>query len=775
MTQHCKKLLLIFALTANTILMVAQDFTWMHGSSIGNQFTVYGTLGVPGAINTPGIRHSSATWRDNSGNLWLFGGNGYTASNGGNLNDMWKYNISTNQWTWVGGSNQIDQLGVYGTQGVAHPANMPGARYGAETWVDAAGNFWMFGGNGYGSTNANSWLNDLWKYNVSTNQWTWMKGSTIGMQPAVFGTQGIGAPGNTPGAKWSTVTWADAAGNFWLFGGGGFAAGPSGLMNDLWKYDVTANQWIWMMGSNSIGAAGNYGTQHVAAPTNMPGARHYTKVCKDNSGNIWLFGGEGYGSGAVAGRLSDLWKFNPVTTQWTWVSGNNGLNQNGVYGTLGSPNIGNLPGGRQGFYMWGDAMGNIWVFGGKGFPATGALDDLNDMWKYNIANNQWTWVKGNNTANQNGVYGAVGVSAPTNVPGARSYGSTWTDGGGNLWLFGGQGYINSSYHSALNDLWKFGICNLPSPPLDITPPVKKQICAYGATTLSVSSAGNVNWYANPTSGTSLGAGTVYVTPSLSASTVFYAEAITCGPSASRTAVSIIVNPLPVITASANTNSVCVGSSANLAANGASSYTWQPGNQTGFFITVNPPNSTHYTVSATDSNGCIGDTSISIAVLPLPILTVNSNSPVICLGQSSNIGVNGAQIYNWQPGGLQGFLVTVSPSVSTVYTVTGSDAIGCASSATISLVVENCNSIGEGGFTTESISVYPNPSQGDINVEGQGLEKIEIYDLLGRKVKQLTVEGESHQKIACSGLTPGVYTVKILTLRITKTVRLVVEN
>ena len=47
----------------------------------------YGTLGTPAAANTPGTRSGFATWTDNEGNLWLFGGN----AGSGYMNDLWEY------------------------------------------------------------------------------------------------------------------------------------------------------------------------------------------------------------------------------------------------------------------------------------------------------------------------------------------------------------------------------------------------------------------------------------------------------------------------------------------------------------------------------------------------------------------------------------------------------------------------------------------------------------------------------------------------------------
>ena len=64
----------------------------------------------------------------------------------------------------MGGSSAPNAAGTYGTQGTDAPANMPGARLGAVSWKDSAGNLWLFGGNGNASNSTTGELNDLWRY-----------------------------------------------------------------------------------------------------------------------------------------------------------------------------------------------------------------------------------------------------------------------------------------------------------------------------------------------------------------------------------------------------------------------------------------------------------------------------------------------------------------------------------------------------------------------------------------------------------------------------------
>jgi hypothetical protein len=248
----------------------------------------------------------------------------------------------------------------------------PGARFGAVTWTDSFGNFWLFGGYRYDTNGTNGGaLNDLWKY--SNGEWTWESGAQLINQPGVFGTQGLPAPDNVPGARDWSVGWTDSSGNLWLFGG----TGPTGWLNDLWKY--SNSQWTWMSGSFQGGQPGIYGVQGVPAPANTPGARQQSVSWTDSSGNFWLFGGNGLDWARRPGLLNDVWKYN--NGQWTWLSGSSVVNQSGAYGTEGTLFPGNIPGGRGALSGWIDVKGNLWLFGGCGL-AGGAEGNLSDLWMY---------------------------------------------------------------------------------------------------------------------------------------------------------------------------------------------------------------------------------------------------------------------------------------------------------------------------------------------------------------------------------------------------------
>jgi len=459
MALLCLKSLFLFILIAcfcTDLSAQADQWTWMKGDNSPFISGVYGTKGVAATTNKPGSRRLSISWTDKAGNFWLFGGNGYDLQgNLGYLNDLWKYDVSTNNWTWIKGDSIADRPGVYGTAGVSSPANKPGGRRRSVAWTDTSGNLWLFGGNGYASTVSSSgYLSDLWKYNIATNEWTWVKGDNTADNSGVYGTKNTPSAANKPGARYGAVSWADTQGFLWLFGGLATVSESQAELNDLWKYNISTNMWTWVSGSNAANASGTYGTKGVSSASNTPGAREYAVTWTNGSDNLFLFGGSGLAVAGEDGYLNDLWRFNTTTNHWTWIKGNNVANADASYGSKGVSSETNTPGAREYSCKWADAMGNLWLFGGDGY-ATGSAGYLNDLWKYDNTTNQWTWIKGNNSVNLTGVYGTKGVSSSTNNPGAREYGVSWTDHAGNFWLFGGDAYYAIDQSDYLNDLWKY--------------------------------------------------------------------------------------------------------------------------------------------------------------------------------------------------------------------------------------------------------------------------------------------------------------------------------
>jgi hypothetical protein len=174
------------------------------------------------------------------------------------------------------------------------------------------------------------------------------------------------------------------------------------------------------------------------------------------------------------------------------------------------------------------------------------------------------------------------------------------------------------------------------------------------------------------------------------------ETITATGCQNTNAVNVTVNPLPTVSVTPTTATICNGESVNLAASGAASYAWSPASglsaTTGANVTATTSASTTYTVTGTDGNGCTNSATTAITVNPLPSATAGSNQ-AICIGQSVAIGANGiaGNTYSWSPSsGLSSASASnpnANPTVTTTYTLTETiTATGCQNTNSVTVTV-----------------------------------------------------------------------------------------
>ncbi|HUC80409.1 MAG TPA: gliding motility-associated C-terminal domain-containing protein [Flavisolibacter sp.] len=116
-------------------------------------------------------------------------------------------------------------------------------------------------------------------------------------------------------------------------------------------------------------------------------------------------------------------------------------------------------------------------------------------------------------------------------------------------------------------------------------------------------------------------------------------------------ISISILSAPAINLSSDT-AICKTGSATLIANGGDSYSWFPiaglsdaGNAT---TIASPDTTTWYYISATNANGCTAKDSVLVTVSPLPVFSVQSSKPVLCVGDSVVLSASGGDHYTWFP-------------------------------------------------------------------------------------------------------------------------------
>ena len=442
-----RKVTTLFIFLTLHLLTSAQGgvWTWVKGDNYTSSQGVRGQVGIANSTDYPSGRYNAAQWTDLDGNFWIFGGQLNT--NPDMCNDLWKFEPANNTWTWVKGPSAWDEQGTYGTQGVPASANVPGARCkGARTWTDLQGRLWLSAGYGYDANGNVGWLDDVWMYDITTNQWTWMKGTNTGNDIyAVYGTLGMESPDNTPGGrKECNSNWVLPDGTFWTFGGDDFNIGP---YNDMWRFNINTNNWAWM-GGGFINT--QYGTLNVESSFYLPTSRRTFTHWQDSANNLYIFGGfDDYDNGT----FNDIWRFNTTNNEWTWIGGEDTENGSGTYVSQCKNDQTLLPGSRfeNRTVQTKGCIDISWSFGGLTNLHDNVLDSYNDLWIYNIVTTEWLWVSGSNEQNPAGNFGIINQPSIANIPPGRGGCCLWVDQSGSLWMWGGADSLGSTW----NDMWNF--------------------------------------------------------------------------------------------------------------------------------------------------------------------------------------------------------------------------------------------------------------------------------------------------------------------------------
>ncbi len=178
---------------------------------------------------------------------------------------------------------------------------------------------------------------------------------------------------------------------------------------------------------------------------------------------------------------------------------------------------------------------------------------------------------------------------------------------------------------------------------------------------------------------------VLATPSI---TTTYTITGVLGVCNGTTAITLSVDPKPVLSTTLSSIPVCEGNTVQAIVSGAGTYTWLPGNLVDDTVYVKPNATTVYTVIGR-SGECYSSDTVRIKITPAPYFNTSLWPVLICPGQSSTLMATGALDYTWAPGGMVNvYSVAVSPTITTVYTVTANSGGPCNSTSLITVSVYN---------------------------------------------------------------------------------------
>lgn len=153
--------------------------------------------------------------------------------------------------------------------------------------------------------------------------------------------------------------------------------------------------------------------------------------------------------------------------------------------------------------------------------------------------------------------------------------------------------------------------------INSTDPSSLTICQGDSTVLTTNAPCGITWFDAPVGGSVIGNDPTFTTPNLTTTTTFYASESGCGSTSSLTAITVTVNPQPVLSVNLPSVMLCYAAKVNLKVTGASSYTWGPETSISCILcsdpVVSPLEPIEYCVVGTNDNVCFAKACIKIDV------------------------------------------------------------------------------------------------------------------------------------------------------------------
>ncbi|MCF8276828.1 MAG: PKD domain-containing protein [Flavobacteriales bacterium] len=253
-------------------------------------------------------------------------------------------------------------------------------------------------------------------------------------------------------------------------------------------------------------------------------------------------------------------------------------------------------------------------------------------------------------------------------------------------LFGGNPNVYWGFTAATggaNNLHQF--CNALNPALIVTSPVQCAGTPVDFQSSSVVSTGLITGFQWDFGDGATATGTQVSHTYAAAGTYTVTLTITSEGCTASNSVQVTINPAPSFSLGLD-QSICAGDSYQMAPTGLAggeTAQWSPTtaltNPSISNPSSNPASNTTYTLTITDANGCTNTDDIGITVNPLPTANAGPDQ-TICTGSATAMAASGGVQYSWNPttdlANASSATTQASPTITTNYTVTVTDANGC---------------------------------------------------------------------------------------------------
>lgn len=378
-------------------------------------------------------------------------------------------------------------------------------------------------------------------------------------------------------------------------------------------------------------------------------------------------------------------------------------------------------------------------------------------WEKTLIGTPPTGIDGNTVV----CFGDVASYSVNTMPGATAYNwalpSGWTGNSNTPLITATTGIIGSvsvtaTYSCGTSAPTVISVTVNPPPIISITSVAPPAVCS--GNTVSIDVNGGVSYTLEP--------GTIIGTPPF---VINAADNTTYSVTGTNT--NGCVNPSPVTvplvvytspTITVNSGSICLGETFTLLPTGATIYSFSS-----LFSNVTPTASGlfSYLVVGTASNSCSGSAISGVTVQPIPNTFASATRTFICDKETTTLTASGAASYTWTHNNSTTISQTISPTLTTSYSLTGINQFGCKKEAAVMVVVSPCAGLEAQSINTEHLAVFPNPSDGLFKVSSPDAGMLILYDMNGRELWNKSIDTGT-QELNLQDYAKGTYLLKYVT-------------
>jgi hypothetical protein len=216
---------------------------------------------------------------------------------------------------------------------------------------------------------------------------------------------------------------------------------------------------------------------------------------------------------------------------------------------------------------------------------------------------------------------------------------------------------------------------------------------------------------------------------------------------------------PPVTSITGQPSACSGDTVTWCASGSFPvYSWSNGDSASC---VELFSSGNYSVTVTDTNGCVTTAYASLSIADLDASIIHTGGYLVC--DTFNTQFTYSWLYNGTPAtGCTGD--SCVPGASGIYSVIVNDFNGCSDTAEINYIHTGISASGRPG----GVVIYPNPVTGNELFLGisnlDGPSDILLFDNTGRLITNwnMPLSDESIVRLDIEGIATGIYFIRVQT-------------